>query len=304
MVEDIVVIGGGPAGAACALWAHQLAMRVRLLEAGPVIGGLQLKSPYTNRWIPGLQGKTGQEVAASLQAHLDAAAVPYETGFNVASIKRCAERTCWEVSSGLRTHRARQVVIATGSKPRRHGFTESDTVGIGPGASMERIEVVGKRVAILGGGDNAFDQAVFALRRGARSVDIHCRRAPRAQPILQHEVPADRVHIGPFLADQSCMTVNDVPYDVLGIQFGFEASIPGGLELPLRDGYIEVDRHGAIPGFTSLFAAGEVTNYWHPCVTTSYAHGVQVAKSIQARIMATASSDVDARSPFALAAAP
>jgi thioredoxin reductase len=290
MFEDVLVIGGGPAGAACALWAHQLGMRALLLEAGPVVGGLQLRSPYENRWIPGLQGKTGQEVAASLQAHLDAAAVPHEVNFDVVSIQRSAERVGWEVSSRRATHQAPYVVIATGSKPRRGGFVESDSVGIGPGASMERVTVCDKRVAILGGGDNAFDQAASALRRGARSVDIHCRRAPRAQPILQREIPAERVHVGTFLADQSRMTVNDMSYDVIGVQFGFEACIPGGLRLPLRDCYIEVDRHGAVPEFPGLYGAGEVTNYWHPCVTTSYAHGVQVAKSIQARILALATT--------------
>jgi thioredoxin reductase len=285
MIEDVLVIGGGPAGAACALWAHQLGMRALLLEAGPAVGGLQLRSPYENRWIPGLQGKTGQEVAASLQAHLDAAGVPYEVGFNVASIQRSAKGAGWEVSNGSTTRLAHYVVIATGAKPRSGGFVPSDSVGIGPGVTMESIDVLDKRVAILGGGDNAFDNAIFAQRRGARSVDIYCRRTPRAQPILQREVPADRVHVGTFLADQSRMTVNDTPYDVIGVQFGFEACIPGGLRLPSRDGYIEVDRHGAIPGCSALYAAGEVTKYWHPCVTTSYAHGVQVSKSIHARIL-------------------
>lgn len=286
MIKDMVVVGGGPAGAACALWAHQLGIRALLLEAGPVLGGLQLKSPCENRWIPGLRGKTGQEVAASLQAHLDAAAVPHELNFHVASIQRSAGQFGWEVSSDRETHQAPYVVIATGAKPQCGGFVTSDCVGIGPGESMWRINVLDKRVAILGGGDNAFDNAIYVLRRGARSVDIYCRRAPRAQPLLQREIPAHRVHVGTFLADQSRMTVNNMSYDVLGIQFGFEACIPGGLRLPLRDGYVEVDRHGAVPECSGLYAAGEVTNYWHPCVTTSYAHGVQVAKSIQAGILA------------------
>jgi thioredoxin reductase len=303
MIEDVLVIGGGPAGAACALWAHQLGMRVLLLEAGPIVGGLQLRSPYENRWIPGLQGKTGQQVAASLQAHLNAAAVPHEVNFNVVSIQPRAERVGWEVSDGRATHQAPYVVVATGAKPRWGGFVESDCVGIGPGASMERVNVLDKRVAILGGGDNAFDQAAFALRRGARSIDIYCRRAPQAQPVLQREIPAHHVHVGPFLADQSRMAVNDVSYDIIGVQFGFEASITGGLRLPLHDGCIEVDRHGAVPGFPGLYAAGEVTNFWHPCVTTSYAHGVQVAKSIQAEILAlaTTTSSLEVRSAFVLA---
>lgn len=292
MIEDVIVVGGGPAGAACALWAHQLGMRALLVEAGPAVGGLQLRSPYTNRWIPGLQGKTVQEVAASLQAHLEAAAVPHLVNFTAVKIARSAEHPGWEVSNERALHMARYVVIATGAKPRREGFVENDRLGIGPGVSMDRLDVAGKRVAILGGGDNAFDQAIFALRRGARSADIYCRRAPRAQQILQREIAAECVHVGPFRADQSHMTVNGRPYDILGVQFGFEACIPGGLRLPLRDGYIAVDRRGAVPEFPGLFAAGEVTNYWHPCVTTSYAHGVQVAKSIQAELQASSSTIV------------
>ena len=280
-MNDAVVIGGGPAGAACALWLHQLGMDVRLLEAGPAVGGLQLRSPYTNRWLPGLQGRTGQEVAAGLQDHLLDANVPHTVGFEVTAIRQAAGARHWEVAGGRTVHRARHVVIATGSKPRRGGFVESDCIGIGPGMSMERIAVAGRRVAILGGGDNAFDQASFALRRGAASVDIFSRSAPRAQPILQRQVSAEAVHVGPFDVDPKAMTVNDRPFDVLGVQYGFEASIPAGLRLALDDGYIEVDRSGAVPGLSGLYAAGEVTNFWHPCVTTAYAHGVQVAKSIQ-----------------------
>jgi thioredoxin reductase len=280
-MDDVLVVGGGPAGAACALWLHQLGMKVMLLEAGQAIGGLQLRSPYTNRWIPSVQGKTGQEVARQLEEHIRAASVPYMLGFDVGAIRYRADYAGWEVSGPEESLRASYVVIATGSKPRRGGFVETKNVGIGPGIAMERIDVSGKRVAILGGGDNAFDQAVFALRRGARSVDIYSRRIPRAQPILQRDVPAHCVHVGPFQADQARMTVNTVAYDVLGVQFGFEASIPGGLRLPLLDGYVDVDRRGAVPSLQGLFAAGEVTNFWHPCVTTALAHGVQVAKSIQ-----------------------
>ena len=285
MIEDVLVVGGGPAGIACALWAHQLGMRVLLLEAAPTVGGLQLRSPYENRWIPGLQGQTGQQVAASLRAHLDAVAVPHAVNFNVISIRRSTEQAVWQVSSDRATHLASYVVVATGSRPRQEGFFESESVGIGPGTSMSRINVLDKRVAFLGGGDNAFSQAALALRRGAISVDIYCRRAPRAQLILQREIPAQRVHIGPFLADQSRMIVNDAPYDILGVQFGFQACIPGDLALPLRDGHIEVNRWGAVSNLPGLFAAGEVTNYWHPCVATSVAHGVQVAKSIHADLV-------------------
>ena len=281
MIEDVIVVGGGPAGAACALWAHQLGLRVLLVEAGPALGGLQRRSPYTNRWLPGVPGRTGQQVAASLQDHVMSAGVPHVLDFAVTSIRRGAAPWWWEVSNGQVTHRGQHVVIATGSRPRHGGFVENEHVGIGPGVSMERLEVAGRRVAIFGGGDNAFDQAGFALRRGAASVEVFCRRAPRAQPLLLKQVAPENVHIGPFEVDQAAMTVDGRGFDVIGVQYGFEASIPAGLRLALDDGCIEVDRHGAVPGLPGLYAAGEVTNFLHPCVATAYAHGVQVAKAIQ-----------------------
>lgn len=302
MIEDVIVVGGGPAGAACALWAHQLGLRVLLVEAGPAVGGLQLRSPYPNRWIPGLLGRTGQEVAASLQTHLATAGVPYRVNFAATCIQRRAADAGWLVSDGQATHLARYVVLATGAKPRRGGFIESECVGIGPGISMERLAVAGRRVAILGGGDNAFDQAAFAMQRGARVVDIYSRRAPKAQPLLMRQVEERSVHIGPFHADAASMTVNGKPYDILGVQFGFEACVPAGLLLPLRHGHIDVDRSGAVRQVPRLYAAGEVTGYWHPCVTTSYAHGVQVAKSIQNQLQPAATAMAATR-PIASATA-
>jgi thioredoxin reductase len=290
MMEDVLVVGGGPAGAACALWAHQLGLRALLVEAAPVLGGLQRLSPYPNRWLPGMPGKTGQQVAAALQAHLEAVAVPRRVDFDAVGFEWNADAQSWRVASRQDAHSARFVVIATGSRPRREGFVEDDRVGIGPGVPMERLDVAGKRVAILGGGDNAVDQVVFASKRGAARVDMYCRRPPRAQPILLRQLTPQQIHVGPFRADPASMTVDGTPYDFFGVQFGFEACIPGGLRLPLQEGYIDVDRRGAVAGFPRLYAAGEVTNYWHPCVATSYAQGVQVAKSIQAELMASAAA--------------
>ncbi|WP_049871304.1 FAD-dependent oxidoreductase [Ramlibacter tataouinensis] len=282
-MKDALVIGGGPAGAACALWLHQLGMATMLIEGGAAIGGLQQRSPYMNRWIPGLVGKTGQEVARQLHMHLRQEQVECLLNYHVVSVRRRHAAAPWEVSNGSDVHRARYIVIATGTRPRTGGFAESECVGIGPGTSIEKIPVQGKRMAVLGGGDAAFEQAEFALRRGARCVDLYCRRAPRARPALRQRLQglAAHVHAGPFHADQKTMRVNDQQYDVFSVQYGYEACIPVYLELPRKDGYLEVDQSGAIPGVPGLFAAGSVTNFLHPCVTTAAAHGIQVAKVIE-----------------------
>ncbi|MGN6208570.1 NAD(P)/FAD-dependent oxidoreductase [Asticcacaulis sp.] len=273
---DAIIIGGGPAGISCAIWLKKLGVECVVLEASAQLGGLQTRSPYENLWIPGVQGKTGQQVAASLADHAKAVSVDVRLNCPAVSVEE------QQVTTPIGTFSAPYLVIATGSQPRTGGFTASDRVVIGPGTGMEALNVKGKRVAILGGGDNAFDQARFVRDRGGK-VTIFSRRPPRAQKLLQDMIPDVPVVVGPYKADQSAMTLNGEAFDAFGIMFGFEAVVPQGLRPDLENGYIRVDRFGqtSLPG---VYACGEVTDYWHPCVTTSAAHGIQVAKQISIKL--------------------
>lgn len=282
---QVLIIGGGPAGISCAIWLKKLGVDCVLLEASAQLGGLQTRSPYENLWIPGVQGKTGQQVAASLADHAAAVGVDVRLKCPVISVDGR------QVTTATSVFTAPYLVIATGSQPRTGGFTASDRIIIGPGVGMEALEVKGKRVAIFGGGDNAFDQARFARDRGAK-VTIFSRNMPRAQTLLQALIPEVGVVVGDYAADQNAMTVNGEPFDAFGIMFGFEAMAPTGLTLELDNGYVRVDRFGetSLPG---VYACGEATDYWHPCVTTSAAHGIQVAKQISIKLQSYSSKSVN-----------
>jgi len=280
---NTIVIGAGPAGSACALWLHQLGCPVQLLEARAQAGGLQRFSPYENRWLPAVMGLPGQEVATHLQRQLIERGVDLQLHTAVEQVS-CAD-------SGFQLHlrdgrvlRAAQVVLATGARFRSGGFQDSATVAVGPGHPIEALDVAGKRVAVLGGGDNAFDQYGFLTARGARSVTVFARRV-RAQRKLREQVPADDVVEGPFEADATAMRVNGQPFDVFSVQFGFEPVVPPGLESLQRStqGFVQADHWGQT-SLDGVYAAGEVAQTFHPSVVTSFAHGVQVAKHIQQRL--------------------
>ncbi|MEI9903672.1 MAG: NAD(P)/FAD-dependent oxidoreductase [Asticcacaulis sp.] len=273
MQTQALIIGGGPAGIACAIWLNKLGVACTLFEAAPRLGGLQTLSPYENLWIPGVQGRTGQEVAADLAGHamelgvdvrLDAPVTQVLPGYRIGDIE------------------APFVVIATGTRPRAGGFKASADVAIGPGTPMEAMPVAGRRIAILGGGDNAFDQARFVRDRGGH-VTVFSRSSPRAQTLLQAMIPDVPIIAGPYIADQGAMTVNGEAFDAFGVMYGFEAVVPPGLDPAMEGGYVAVNRQGetSLPG---VYACGEVTDYWHPCVSTAIAHGVQVAKQISLKI--------------------
>jgi len=277
----VSIIGGGPAGCACALWLHRLGIKVHLYEAAGHPGGLQARSPYENLWLPGVQGRTGQAVARALQAHLDSEAVPYSLRQPVRRIDPTPEGFRLHFTDKP-PHLSRFVVLATGSVPRRGPFQPGDTVIIGPGDPMEAAPVTGRRIAVLGGGDNAYDQARFLCQRGAAKVVIFSRSPPRGQALLRAQIPQVPVRIGPYHADQTSLTVDDEPFDLFAVMYGFEAVLPQGLTPDLENGYIRVDRFGET-SLRNLFACGEVTDYWHPCVATASAHGIQVAKQISLR---------------------
>ncbi|EGF92131.1 HI0933-like family protein [Asticcacaulis biprosthecium C19] len=277
MQLQVIIIGGGPAGVSCAIWLKKLGVRAVLLEAAPRLGGLQTWSPYENLWIPGVQGKTGQQVAQHLSDH--AAAVGAEVRTTCPALGVWGDYTVG-IPAGSLT--APYLVIATGTKPRAGGFTASARVAIGPGTPMESLAVKGNRIAILGGGDNAFDQARFVAERGGVPV-IFSRTQPRAQKLLQEMIRDVKVVTGDYVADQKALTVNGEAFDAFGVLFGFEAVLPPGLAPELDNGYVAVNRLGET-NLPKVYACGEITDFWHPCVTTASAHGVQVAKQISKKL--------------------
>lgn len=274
---QVVIIGAGPAGISCAIWLHKLGVNCVLLEAAEQAGGLQTVSPYENLWVPGVQGRTGQDIARALQDHVEALGIDLRLARRVEAVE-----PGWKVATADGVIEASFVVLATGTQPRAGDFRPSPTVAIGPGTPVEAMEVAGRSVAVLGGGDNAFDQARFLVERGARPT-VFSRTPPRAQKLLQDLIPQVPVIAGPYAASQDAMTINGAPFDLFAVMYGFEAVLPPGIEPRLDNGYVAVDRFGAtsLPG---LFACGEVTDYWHPCVTTAAAHGIQVAKQISLRV--------------------
>ena len=277
MQTQVLIIGAGPAGVSCAIWLHKLGVACVLLEASGRAGGLQILSPYENLWVPGVQGKTGQDIARALDDHVGALGIDMRVDCPALRIE-----PEWKVTTPQGEMIAPFVVLATGTRPRTGGFTPSATVAIGPGTPVEDMDVAGRDVAVLGGGDNAFDQARFLAERGAHPV-VFSRTSPRAQKGLQTLIPNVTAVVGGYDADQVAMTVNGNRFDLFAVMYGFEALLPPGIAPALDRGYVTVDRFGetSLPG---LFACGEVTDYWHPCVTTACAHGIQVAKQISLRL--------------------
>jgi thioredoxin reductase (NADPH) len=281
---DTIVVGSGPAGASCALWLKMLGYHPCIIEESSALGGLQAASPYINSWIATSMGKTGLELAQEFRRNVLSNDVDCFFGQCVQKIERIGGGFRVETDSGMSVA-ARTVVVATGVRSVTGGFSASENIIIGPGKRLASQDFTGARVAILGGGDSAFENYLTARAAGAAAVTIFARSI-RARPELVRHVPSSDVVIGPYLVDETQAQINSKKFDKIVVLYGWEASLPFANSLiPIRNtkGFVITDeqRRTKIDG---VYAIGEVTQHMHPCCVTSVADGVVAAKSIQRRL--------------------
>lgn len=308
VVYDAIVIGAGPAGASCAVWLAHLGFSPLILDASEQVGGLTAHNPFEDAWNVTAPGLTGEEVAVQIKRSLDGARVPVLLKMHVdrvdviedpgqinALLKITGKRQkpiyqkLFRVYFNGHSLLARFVVVASGVTarfPKELANQKHEHVLVGPGRNITHYEFANKKVAVLGGGDNAFENALFAQKRGALSVDIYARHV-RAQKQWFESLTQRQVHTGEYMFDPVARTVNGQRYDVVMVFYGWQAQLNGleGLGLSCSDkGYVNTNVHTTETNVPGVYAIGEVANRHHPCIITSMADGVVAAKAIQRRL--------------------
>ena len=288
-VYDAVIVGGGPAGVSCAVWLARLGLSPLLVEAGECLGGLTATNPFADDWIAALPGATGLQIAANLAQSAQAAGVPVMLRSPVAQVRAEENRYVVQLREAApnKTVRGHTLVVASGVLARNlAGYPQQARwpgVLVGPGSAIVAQDYAGLSVAVLGGGDNAFENFVYVRGRGAKAVHLYARTV-RAQSQWVARAGDAGVHHGDYAVDPATRTVNGRNYDLILVFYGWEpqAAFADGLDLA-RDarGYIRTDAATAQASLPGVYAIGEVANRMHPCVVTSMADGVVAAKAIQ-----------------------
>ena len=289
---DAVIVGGGPAGASCAIWLARLGLAPLLIEAGARLGGLGNDNPFVDDWIAVLPGMTGQQTADNIAQSVLAASVPVCLEARATQVLRAPHG--FEVDLSLpmgmtETVSGRSLVVASGVRARGlPGYPEDARwpgVFVGPGSSIMAQDYTDLTVAVLGGGDNAYENFVYVRNRGAREVHLYARTV-RAQQQWIARAGAEGVHVGPYEVDPVARTVGGRPYDLILVFYGWAPQAAFVADLGVEHGergYLRTDSATAETNVPDVYAIGEVANRMHPCVVTSMADGVVAAKAIQRR---------------------
>ena len=286
---DAVIVGGGPAGASCALWLKRLGLNPVLLEASGKVGGLARTNQFEDHWIAVLPDVTGQDVARNIRRSLSEADVDVRADQRIETVRRTPGGFEVDGTDGL-TVAGANLVIASGVRARSlPGVAHGDRfagVLIGPGEQIVRQDFTGKSVAVLGGGDNALENYGYVRERGAREVHIYARSV-RGQAQWLNRVRTVDLHLGDYAVEPLARRVNGRQYDLILVFYGWEPQAPFADALALSrddDGFFVTDFRTAQTSCAGAYAIGEVARRMHPCIATALADGVVASKAIQARM--------------------
>ncbi len=311
----VLIIGAGPAGMSCALWLHNLGLEPALIDSEKAPGGAMQLNFLNNNWVLGQRGMSGLEMAARFAEHIDSIGVPLLLETRVTHITRTGRhfRVTLETPDGLRSEETDAIVLATGTRYRGRelllglpGFARCDPgrLRYGPHCFTRLQVLAGKHLLIIGGGDNALENASLALEAGAR-VTVAARGQFRGQARYLDALAATEgcaLHADVRLTDLQSSAKGltawldgiagkwQLEVDRVHLLAGYapnsgflDATLGQGLVAPERDaaGYLVVDPQGrsSTPG---LYAAGDVSNPAFPNVLSALAQGAQVAKTIEA----------------------
>ena len=185
-MRDVIIIGAGTAGLTAAIYALRAGKSVLVLEQG-TYGGQIVNTPKVENY-PGIEQISGYEFASGLFKQAEKLGMEYRNE-KVIGVRQ--EGTCKVVETEGETYEAAALVLATGAKNRPLGVereTELTGRGISYCATCDGMYFRGKKVAVVGGGNTALEDAAFLSNYCEQVYVIHRRETFRGEDKLVKEL--------------------------------------------------------------------------------------------------------------------
>jgi len=181
---DVVIVGGGPAGLAAALYTARMDLKTVVVDRGP-LGGQLLNTELIEDY-PGFESILGSELATKMGEHARKFGVQVRDFEPVQEIDVEGKTKVVRLESGEEL-RAPALIMAAGGLPRYlqvPGEKEFWGRGVSYCAVCDGAFFKGQELAVVGGGDAAVEEGDFLTRYASKVYIIHRRSELRAQPIL------------------------------------------------------------------------------------------------------------------------
>ncbi|MFG0769607.1 alkyl hydroperoxide reductase subunit F [Pseudomonas sp. TYF_15] len=294
---DVLVVGGGPAGAAAAIYAARKGIRTGV--AAERFGGQVLDTLAIENFIS-VQETEGPKLATALEEHVKQYDVDIMNLQRGEALIPAAEGGLHEVRlAGGASLKAKTVILATGARWREMnvpGEQEYRGRGVAYCPHCDGPLFKGKRVAVIGGGNSGVEAAIDLAGIVAQVTLIEFDSQLRADAVLQrklHSLPNVNVITSALTTevlgngekvtglrykDRTTDEQHEVALEGIFVQIGLLPNtdwLKGTVELSPR-GEIIVDAKGqtSIPG---VFAAGDVTTVPYKQIVIAVGEGAKAS---------------------------
>ena len=282
---DLIIIGGGPAGCAAAVYAARKQLKTALVT--PEFGGQSVVSETIFNWI-GTPEISGADLAKNLKSHVTYYQGPSLDVFEGQSVNLVEKgpdengSPTFSVSTNKQTLLGKTVLVTTGSARRKldiPGSAEYDNKGVVYCASCDGPLFSGQNVVVVGGGNAGFESAAQVAAYCPSVTLVHRRDTFKADDITVKKVSAmPNVHIKTWSEPVEVIGEKFVTgLKVKNVQTGEEEVIPcGGVfvevgQIPntgyVKDlvtltefGTISIDPWTQATSQPGIWAAGDCTN--------------------------------------------
>jgi len=300
--HPLIILGSGPAGLTAAIYAAR-ANLTPMVISGLELGGQLTTTTDVDNWPGDVEGLQGPALMARMQQHAER----FETQIVMDRIIEAdLSRRPFRLQGDSQAYSCDALIIATGASARYLGLPSEQLYrgrGVSACATCDGFFYRKKRVAVIGGGNTAIEEALYLSNIAAEVVLVHRRDQLRGEKIMQQKL-LDRAATGNIriewnqtldevLGDDSGVTGMRLrsmldgqcqQIDLHGIFIAIGHQPNTGIfsgQLEMEGGYIKIQGGGrgnatatSVPG---VFAAGDVADSVYRQAITSAGFGCMAA---------------------------
>ncbi len=296
-INDLIIVGSGPAGYTAALYAARAQLEPLMFEGAVTAGGALMNTTDVENFPGFPEGIMGPELMMQMKAQAEKFGAKLIAD-DVTSIDLDGDIKV-VVSGDGTEHRSRAVILAMGSGYRELGIPGEKKLsghGVSWCATCDGFFFKDQEIAVVGGGDSAVEEATFLTRFAKRVYLIHRRDELRASKIM-----ADRAHNDPKITmvwdsavveahgedKLSGITIRNLKTDTeselavtgLFVAIGHDPRselLQGKIKLD-DEGYVLVDAPTTRTSAPGVFAAGDLVDHTYRQAITAAGTGCAAA---------------------------
>ncbi|HEY6672144.1 MAG TPA: thioredoxin-disulfide reductase [Solirubrobacterales bacterium] len=297
-LEELIIVGGGPAGYTAALYAARAELKPLVIEGFQWGGQLQNTTHVEN--YPGYEeGVMGPEMMNDFRAQAERFGTRFIT--DDATELELTDGEIQNVRIGKDNYKARAVILSMGAEPKRLGIPGEielggrgvSTCGVCDGAFFK-----GEDVVVIGGGDSAMEDSIFVSKFAKGLTIVHRRDEFRASKIMQErargkeniEFLTPYVPVEFVAGDDGKIAKVRVQHAETGVEKELEAGgafvaightprselVEGQVELD-DGGYVVVDEPSTKTNLAGVFAVGDLVDHTYRQAVTAAGSGTKGA---------------------------